>query len=201
MLYKSKIQRSLYTLTQSRFKVTFIEDAFGIPPALQVRRVVVTGLGLATPLGVGVKETWHALLSGRCGIKRLQPEDLPKVCLFFTSQTMMRELRSPSPQLRRIGMSEIFVKHHCHVLQGHDVALEKLPSKVAAMVPREQLQHAVAAAGLPAKGARFVNLAELAALEALQVTHYWSACVQALSADCECSAQTSQQCFPVLMAT
>lgn len=86
MLFKSKIQRSLYTLTQSRLKVTFIEDAFGIPPALQVRRVVVTGLGLATPLGVGVEETWHALLRGRCGIKRVQPVDLPKVCLSFASQ-------------------------------------------------------------------------------------------------------------------
>ena len=99
------------------------------------------------------------------------------------------------------SISEDFVNHPCHVLQGHDVALEKLPSKVAAIVPREQLQHAVATAGLPAKGARFVNLAELAALEALQVTHHCPASVQALSADWECSHQTSQQCFPVLMAT
>ena len=181
--------------------MTFIEDAFGIPPALQVRRVVVTGLGLTTPLGVGVKETWHALLRGACGIKRLQPEDLPKVCLFFASQAIMTELCSPFPHIKRVGMSEAFVNHHCHVLQGHDVALEKLPSKIAAMVPREQLQHAVAAAGLPGRGARFVNLAELAALEALQVTHHCPASVQALSADSECSDQTSQQYFPFLMAT
>lgn len=39
------------------------------------------------------------------------------------------------------------------------------------MVPREQLAQAISAAGLPAKGARFVNHAELAALEALQVAH------------------------------
>lgn len=51
------------------------------------------------------------------------------------------------------------------------MALEKLPSKVAAVVPREQLAQAISAAGLPAKGARFVNHAELAALEALQVAH------------------------------
>ncbi len=49
------------------------------------------------------------------------------------------------------------------------MALEKLPSKVAAVVPKEQLAHATSAASLPAKGARFVNHAELAALEALQV--------------------------------
>ena len=56
-------------------------------------------------------------------------------------------------------------------VQGHDAALDKLPSKVAAVIPRDQLEHAISAAGLPAKGARFVNLAEVAALEALQVSH------------------------------
>lgn len=83
MQVKSKIQSLLRPLTQNRCKVTLIEDAFGIPPSLQVRRVVITGLGLATPLGVGVKEAWHALLHGKCGIKRLQVEDLPKVRSLF----------------------------------------------------------------------------------------------------------------------
>ena len=85
MLIKSKIQSLIRPLTPSRCKVTLIEDAFGIPPPLQVRRVVVTGLGLATPLGVGVKEAWHALLLGECGIKRLHAEDLPKVGLLWQS--------------------------------------------------------------------------------------------------------------------
>ena len=56
-------------------------------------------------------------------------------------------------------------------VQGHDVALGKLPSQVAAVVPGEQLAQALSAASLSAKGARFVNFADLAGLEALQVGH------------------------------
>ncbi|XAR68147.1 Beta-ketoacyl-[acyl-carrier-protein] synthase I [Bertholletia excelsa] len=52
-----------------------VED-FPPPLSLPLRRVVVTGLGMVTPLGCGVETTWRRLIAGECGIKALTPENL-----------------------------------------------------------------------------------------------------------------------------
>ncbi len=42
---------------------------------MSARRVVVTGLGPVTPLGIGVSGFWNALLEGRCAIRRVRAFD------------------------------------------------------------------------------------------------------------------------------
>lgn len=44
-----------------------------------MKRVVVTGLGLVTPLGCGASHVWNALLAGQCGIKKLEGTEYSKI--------------------------------------------------------------------------------------------------------------------------
>lgn len=63
----------------SRGYTTAPNDPFGSPPPLPQRRVVVTGIGIVSPVGVGVPVSWQTLVAGKTGTRQLQPEDLPEV--------------------------------------------------------------------------------------------------------------------------
>ncbi|XP_015515587.1 3-oxoacyl-[acyl-carrier-protein] synthase, mitochondrial [Neodiprion lecontei] len=43
------------------------------------RRVVVTGMGVVSPLGVGLKNSWKSLIDGKSGIKKLDREEYEKL--------------------------------------------------------------------------------------------------------------------------
>ena len=41
---------------------------------VSVKRIVVTGMGIVSPLGCGVQHVWQSLLAGKSGITRLSQQ-------------------------------------------------------------------------------------------------------------------------------
>lgn len=72
-------------------------DPWGALPPVALRRVVVTGLGLVTPLGVGVQTVWERLLAGAVGVRRLEPEDLPEVIMMAAGSGQHYSLSNRNP--------------------------------------------------------------------------------------------------------
>ena len=40
------------------------------------RRVVITGMGCVTPLGIGRENFWNALIAGKSGVRRIKAFDV-----------------------------------------------------------------------------------------------------------------------------
>ncbi|KAF9688256.1 hypothetical protein SADUNF_Sadunf02G0178400 [Salix dunnii] len=81
--------RRLLSSTPFRYQLTrrHLSSSFGPPPPVTPRRVVVTGIGMVTPLGCGVQTTWKRLIEGECGVRAITPEDLKMSS--FDSETQL----------------------------------------------------------------------------------------------------------------
>ena len=53
---------------------------------MERRRVVVTGLGLVTPIGLTVEDTWIALMNGQSGVDFIQKFDVEKFSVRFAAE-------------------------------------------------------------------------------------------------------------------
>ena len=58
------------------------------------RRVVVTGLGIVSPLGTGVEKNWEALVAGRSGIRKI--DRFPKVTVWKVRLTIAKSTAPPA---------------------------------------------------------------------------------------------------------
>ena len=56
-----------------------------------MRRVVVTGMGLVTPLGVGVERNWKSLVAGRSGVRAIQSFDVSDLPVKIAAQVPLGE--------------------------------------------------------------------------------------------------------------
>ena len=72
---------------------------------MERRRVVITGLGAITPLGLTAPESWRAAREGACGIgpiTQFDPADM-KVSLAAEVKGFEPERYMPKPEARRMG--------------------------------------------------------------------------------------------------
>ena len=80
------------------------------------RRVVVTGMGLVTPLGTGVDKNWEALTQGRSGISRITRFECPN----FPSQ-IAGEVRDFNPEdwieKKEIKKMDLFIQYSMAVAE------------------------------------------------------------------------------------
>ena len=59
-----------------------------------MRRVVVTGLGLVTPLGCGVDATWNRLIAGESGLRAIQSFDVSDISTKIAGQVPLGDKAS-----------------------------------------------------------------------------------------------------------
>ncbi|KAK9084724.1 hypothetical protein Sjap_025135 [Stephania japonica] len=72
----SRLFRSCYSTKRLISSSSSSSQPLPPPPQIPQRRVVITGLGMVTPLGCGVGPSWEKLIMGGCGVREISVEDL-----------------------------------------------------------------------------------------------------------------------------
>lgn len=66
-----------------------------------MKRVVVTGLGLVTPLGNNLKTSWENMINGKCGIDKIYSFDISKYETQIAAEVKNFELENVHPREKR----------------------------------------------------------------------------------------------------
>jgi len=84
------------------------------------RRVVVTGVGLVTPLGTGVEKNWQALMAGKCGIGLITKFDAENLATKIAGEVLDFDPIDfmPAKDVKRVGT---FIQYG---LAAADMAME-----------------------------------------------------------------------------
>ena len=113
---------------------------------MEKRRVVVTGLGLLTPLGIGVEKSWEGLLAGRSGIRKITQFDASS----FPTQ-IAGEVEGFSPEdyieIKEIKKMDRFIQFG---IAASAMAMEDAGLKIDENAPRVGVYVGAGMGGLPA---------------------------------------------------
>ena len=82
-----------------------------------MRRVVVTGMGMVTPLGCGVEHTWARLIAGESGAKAIDTFDVSDIACKIKNPKASRAVGAA------IGRNPVSFVVPCHRALGKSGAL------------------------------------------------------------------------------
>jgi hypothetical protein len=72
------MSRATFCASKTIFRVVLPKSSFQASQrqasSYEDRRVVITGLGGVTPLGVNIPTSWQGLVDGHCAIRRIEEE-------------------------------------------------------------------------------------------------------------------------------